>query len=141
MDDAQKFGTLKEEARRNTGRIDPMGVQLQAQTIRLFMQPGLDKLAAEGEPDERCGTCAFRPGTVPGGCIQTQADALKAVMEGRPFMCHAHEVGGQFDLTCHGWYAARVAMAGKIIKAPWPWSSDLTEAAPGAVIPPLLGAA
>jgi hypothetical protein len=125
--DRERFATLKDEARGNTERIDPMGVELQAHTLRLFVQPGLDQLAADGEPDTRCSTCAFRAGTVPGGCMQTQADALKAIMEDVPFMCHAHEVNGRFDRLCHGWFAARVHMGDKTIPAPWPWVEDLEK--------------
>lgn len=123
------YPTLQEEAKHNTTRIDPVGVKLQAHTLRLFVQPGLDELARAGEPDERCGTCAFRAGTVPGGCLQTQADALKAICEDVPFYCHAHEVNGQFDRICHGWYAARVLMGDTKIPAPWPWVG-ITKAEP-----------
>lgn len=129
MTDKEIFGTLKEEARHNVKRIDPMGEQLHANTIRLFVQPGLDLLAKEGVPDTRCGTCAFRTGTVPGGCLQTQADGLKAIMEGSEFMCHAHEVNGKHPTHCHGWIAARVAMDGATMRAPWPWVEDLSRAA------------
>lgn len=125
--DREIFGTLKEEARRNVKRIDPLGQQLHASTMRLFVQPGLDMLAKDGEPDTRCGTCAFRTGTIPGGCIQTQADALKAIMEDTPFMCHAHEVNGDHRTLCHGWFAARVLMGDTIIPAPWPWVEDLAR--------------
>lgn len=123
--DREQFGTLKEEARLNVARIDPAGIEIQSNTMRLFVQPGLDMLAAQGEADERCGTCAFRPGTVPGSCIQTQADALKAIMEDVPFMCHAHEKDGQFDRICHGWFAARVRMGDVKIQAFWPWVAEL----------------
>lgn len=131
VSDRERFGTLKEEARHNHDRIDPLGVELQANTMRLFVQPGLDALAADGEPDERCGTCAFRVGTVPGSCVQTQADALKAICEDVPFMCHAHEVDGKFDRICHGWFAARTIMGGKKIATPWPWSEDAADSQEG----------
>lgn len=39
---------------------------------------------------QRCKSCAFRAGTVPNGCLPTVMDALKATMEGEPFMCHQH---------------------------------------------------
>lgn len=123
MADQDRFPTLKDEARHNVERIDPLGKDINAQTMRLFVQPGLDLLAKEGERDERCGTCAGRPGTVPAGCIQTQADFLKAVSEDVPFMCHAHETNGKFDRVCHAWFAARWLMQGKTIPAPWPWSA------------------
>lgn len=74
-------------------------------------------LAAEGEADERCKTCAFREGTVPNGCIQTQADALKAVCEGVPFTCHVKR-----GWPCHGWYAMRVALRGRVTRVPYEFS-------------------
>ncbi|MDB5885009.1 MAG: hypothetical protein JWR74_1180 [Polaromonas sp.] len=60
------------------------------------------------EPDERCLSCAFRAGTVPNGCPQTQLDVAKAVFENVPFMCHAHQdAGGSHATICHGWFALR----------------------------------
>lgn len=85
-------------------------------------------LAAEGEEDERCKSCAFRAGTVPNGCPQTQMDALKCVIEGVPFKCHQADRKGW---PCHGWYAARVAVARAekargtplaVKKCPWEFS-------------------
>jgi hypothetical protein len=68
---------------------------------------GVQLLAADGEPDERCKSCAFTPGTVPNGCLQTQQDALKAVVEGVPFLCHQANRKGEI---CWGFYGARVAL-------------------------------
>ena len=67
------------------------------------------KLIAEGEwtEDERCTTCAFRHGTVPNGCLQTQLDTYKAVLEKKTFNCHVPRNGlpaGQWP--CMGWFAA-----------------------------------
>ena len=64
----------------------------------------LQKIAV---PD-RCKTCAFREGTVPNRCIDTVADAMKCVMEGRPFNCHVPR-GGEIalDQMCSGWLRAR----------------------------------
>lgn len=87
-------------------RVTPEGQALGAQLVRMT-EPTIQRLVAEGEPDDRCKTCAFRSGTVPNGCIQTQADAYKAVIESVPFLCHHGERKGSL---CHGWYAARVAM-------------------------------
>ena len=65
-------------------------------------------VANHDEPDERCKTCAFTAGTVPNGCIQTQSDATKAVIEDVPFMCHSHkDARGNYDRICHGWFAVR----------------------------------
>lgn len=119
------FTTLKDEARDNVDRITEDGQRLNKQVMRLFVAPGLQLLAADGEPDTRCGTCAARPGTVPAGCLVTQADFLKSIHEDVPFMCHAHEVNGEPDRLCHGWFAARVLLGDKTIPAPWPWASDV----------------
>lgn len=126
MNDRDRFGTLKDEARLNTARIDPQAAELGKQTYRLYITPGLAELAKEGEPDARCGTCAFRPGTIPAQCVQTQMDGLKAIMEDVPFMCHAHtNARGDCDHICHGWFAARLISDGKVTKAPWPFSDEV----------------
>lgn len=53
--------------------------------------------------DEMCKTCACQLGTVPNGCLQTQLDFLKTVVEGKPFLCHAPHDGRM----CAGWAGAR----------------------------------
>ena len=98
-------------------RPTPEGRKLGEQIARLT-QKGIDRLANEGEPDERCASCAFRKGTFPNGCPETVLDALKCVMEGVPFYCHAPQDGR----LCFGWYASRVSMQGKTITMPY----DLT---------------
>lgn len=104
-------------------RVTPEGRAMGEQLIRIT-EPTIRKLASEGEPDERCRSCAFRPGTVPNGCPQTQLDALKAVVEDVPFLCHQADRKGW---PCHGWYAARVAIkrsekaSGKPLVAICPW--------------------
>ncbi len=97
-------------------RVTPEGKQCGEQVARLT-EKGIAKLVTEGEPDERCKTCAFRAGTVPNGCPQTQADVMKCVLEAVPFYCHQRK--GEL---CHGWYAARVALGGKICRVPWDFS-------------------
>lgn len=125
MSAQDKYPTLKDEARANVDRIHPLGVQVQAQIMRLYVAPGLRKLEAAGVPDTRCGTCAGREGTVPGGCVQTQADFLKAAMEAVPFMCHAHQdEQGRFTRTCHAWEATQHLTGGQSVVAPWPWSEE-----------------
>lgn len=66
----------------------------------------IGRLALEG-PDLRCASCAFREGTVPNGCMQTQLDVLKAVCEGVPFHCHAPRDGR----LCAGFVSARLVAA------------------------------
>jgi hypothetical protein len=57
--------------------------------------------------DQMCSSCACRPGTVPNGCLQTQLDLLKAVIEGAPFFCHAPHDGRM----CAGWLRMRAEHA------------------------------
>ena len=57
--------------------------------------------------DEMCKACACQPGGVPNGCLQTQMDFLKAVVEGKPFLCHAPMDGRM----CAGWVRARAEHA------------------------------
>lgn len=52
-------------------RVSPEGRAIGAQWVRM-VEPIIAHLVAEGEPDERCKSCAFRLGTVPNGCLQTQ---------------------------------------------------------------------
>lgn len=101
-------------------RVTPEGRQMGEQMVRLT-QPLIEQLKQEGEPGECCKTCAFRPGTIPNGCPQTQLDALKCVMEGVPFMCHQDQT---LMTVCHGWFAARQApsIKGKKIPVPWEFS-------------------
>ena len=102
-------------------RPTPEGRELGAELVRLTA-PGIATIAADGEPDARCASCAFRAGTIPNGCIETQADALKAVMEGSPFYCHMKLPVG--TVTCHGWYAGRVALRGRTLTMPWKFSTE-----------------
>ncbi len=57
----------------------------------------LARWADQGEPDvrltapahpTRCGTCAFRKGTLPNSYAETLMVALKCVIEVTPFYCH-----------------------------------------------------
>lgn len=88
------------------GRVSPEGRSMGMQIARMT-EPWIAELARNGEPDERCKSCAFRAGTVPNGCLQTQMDVLKAVVERVPFLCHQHDRG---RMPCHGWFATQVAI-------------------------------
>lgn len=118
----------------NHKRVTPEGRAAGFQMLRII-EPAVAALVREGEPDERCKSCAGSYGTVPNGCPQTQADFFKAVVEGVPFTCHQANRKGW---PCHAWYAARVAInaaekrRGKPLglAAPWPFSPpDEPEAA------------
>lgn len=106
-------------------RVSPEGRVLGARMASLYDR-ALAVLAAEGESDERCKSCAFTHGTVPNGCLQTQMDVMKAVVEGIPFNCHQADRKGW---PCHGWYALRAVIGatekvkGKLVDqvGPCPW--------------------
>ncbi|MBI2724628.1 MAG: hypothetical protein HYX42_00095 [Polaromonas sp.] len=91
-------------------RVTPQG-QAMGKTAARLAEHGMTRLQAEGLADlnlpmlrdEMCKTCACRAGTVPNGCLQTQMDFLKAVVEGQPFLCHAPQDGRM----CAGWVRAR----------------------------------
>lgn len=81
------------------------------------------KLIKDGEckEDERCASCAFRSGTIPNGCLQTQMDVFKSLMEQEAFFCHAVETPG--TKVCMGWFASVQALKDKPpVKCPWPYS-------------------
>lgn len=108
---------------RDHSRVTPEGRAMGEQMVRLADR-SIARLAADGEEDERCNSCAFRPGTVPNGCLQTQMDALKCVVENVPFLCHQAD---RKAWPCHGWYAARVEVKrverarGQPLQAKCPW--------------------
>lgn len=64
---------------------------------------GLTELNLPFIRNDMCKTCACRLGEVPNGCMQTQLDFLKAVLEGTPFLCHSPKDGRM----CAGWIRAR----------------------------------
>lgn len=116
------------------GRVSPEGRAMGAQIVRIT-EPWIAELVRNGEPDERCKSCAFRNGTVPNGCLQTQMDVFKAVVERVPFLCHQHD---RKRMPCHGWFASQVAIRQAeavkgpmpVAKVPWDFSpSDEQESA------------
>ncbi len=103
-------------------RVSPQGLAM-GMKMANRVEPIIQHLAAEGEPDERCKSCAFRAGTVPNGCLQTQMDALKATLEQTPFRCHVdHYPNGEHKL-CAGWLATQWGAAYRpVVKCPWEFS-------------------
>lgn len=97
-------------------RVSPEGKRI-GRAMAKFVYPTIVILELAGEPDQRCKTCAFRDGTVPNGCLQTQADVVKAVSEGVPFLCHQDT-----SQHCYGWVAGILAMKGRTFKTPWDFS-------------------
>lgn len=75
---------------------------------------GLIGIKAPGLRDQMCASCACRPGGVPNGCLQTQLDLLKAVCEGKPFLCHAPKDGRM----CAGWAGVRAEHVADPMPAP-----------------------
>lgn len=95
-------------------RVTPEGQSMGASAARLaelgkqrLLDAGLAGVTAPRLRDEMCKTCACQRGSVPNGCLQTQLDFLKAVVEGTPFLCHAPHDGR----LCAGWVRARAEIA------------------------------
>ncbi len=122
---------------RDHHRVSPEGKAMGKQLARLA-DTEWAALARSGEADDRCKTCAFRAGTVPNGCLQTQMDAFKAVAEDIPFMCHCElNANGRATKICGGWFAVRRiaaraerARGGKLTPAPWDFSPPDAPEAP-----------
>lgn len=103
-------------------RVTPEGRALGAQLARL-VEPVIHHLAKQGEPDERCKSCAFRAGTVPNGCVQTMADAIKAMLEQKPFLCHVDHYADGSHKLCAGWLASQWGSADRpLVACPWDFS-------------------
>lgn len=112
-------------------RVSPEG-KFMGERLSRLTDIEVGKLIAQGEwkEDERCASCAFRYGTVPNGCAQTQLDALKCVVEHQPFNCHVPKGNLKAcEHTCMGWFAAmQVAKKRPAVKAPWEFSpSESTQ--------------
>lgn len=108
--------------KREPNRVTREGRKIGAQMARLC-DIEVQKLIAEGEwtEDERCKSCAFRLGTVPNGCPQTQMDVVKSVMEHEPFFCHMTPTRGTD--VCGGWFASVQAVKDKPkVVCHWPFS-------------------
>jgi hypothetical protein len=56
-------------------RVSNEGVEISLM-ISKIVEPEIQKLIEQGEPDERCATCAFKHGTIPSSCHQTMLDAV-----------------------------------------------------------------
>lgn len=110
-------------------RPTPEGRELGEQLARLFEQAFAEQLKQFPDMKQPCKTCAFRRGTFPNGCPDTVFDALKAVMEGDPFMCHhsPKNANGDYTEICIGWfvsYAAAHTNGKPPIKCPYPYSHE-----------------
>lgn len=110
---------MTRSATKNHSRVTPEGRRL-GRVMATLSDRASARLVVDGEPDERCKSCAFTHGTVPNGCVQTQLDALKAVVERVPFLCHQANRKGW---PCHGWYATVAVTPAPILQmlGPCPW--------------------
>lgn len=94
------------------------GRELGAHLARFADQEAAAMQARAGCAPERCGTCAFRAGTVPNAMPGTLMDALHCIMEGRTFHCHERPHEG--DRACAGYLLLRDADAPAVV-LDWPW--------------------
>lgn len=108
-------------------RVTLEGKKIGKETARManFM---VKQLEAKGIEDQRCKTCAFREGTVPNGCLQTQADVMKCVIEGNIFLCHQNL---KTPAPCFGYLAARSSIiqanGGQDFRAKVPWDYSVDD--------------
>jgi len=93
------------KATKDHSRVSPQGREVGAMLVRM-VEPAIADMVSQGEPDTRCASCAFRAGTVPNGCMQTMADAVKSVIEQKPFHCHVKKYADGTPDLCHGWLGA-----------------------------------
>jgi hypothetical protein len=96
------------------------GAMLGKEHARLYSTE-LAKRAKSGEMDERCATCAFRPGTVANGSPTTQMDVVKCIMEKVRFTCHHH---GREGVICHGYELMKKPEGTPAKKMPWGFSDE-----------------
>lgn len=121
------FGLCRAMAKEHN-RVTPEGKRC-GEMVSRWTDTEVGKLIAEGEweKDERCASCAFRHGTVPNGCPQTQLDAIKAVLEKKTFACHVARDGKEAgEHVCMGWFAAMQMKGGPTkraaVECDWPFS-------------------
>lgn len=101
----------------------PTGIEFGAHLAR-FVEVEVATLEDAGRPvPEMCGSCAFRRGTLPNGCLTTLADAFKCVMEQETFLCHEEEPIGR---ACGGWAILRGASPKDSgpVEMPWGYSTE-----------------
>lgn len=98
--------------------------------LHRFCEAEIEKYSGSGlAVPERCGTCAFREGTFPNGCVTTVMDALKSVLERDKtvFLCHEHKRGDPAPV-CAGY----LLLAGKereAVRANWKFSDEYSNEA------------
>jgi hypothetical protein len=70
---------------------------------------------------ERCGSCAFRPGTFANRCAATVSDAIKCASEGIPFYCHEDKL---HETKCAGWLMLRGKLPAELDTKDWKWAQS-----------------
>lgn len=81
----------------------PEGRALGAELARLADVAEAENRERFPRAARRCYDCAFRAGTDPNGCAETLMDALKCVVEAKPFFCHKGVAEGDTPRTlCAG---------------------------------------
>jgi hypothetical protein len=96
----------------------PEGAELGREMARLADGAEREMLAAYPDQKPRCGTCAFRAGTVPNACAVTLMDAVKCGVEGEPFYCHKGVIDpAAAKVLCSGWLAWQVNVVQAVKKA------------------------
>jgi hypothetical protein len=86
----------------------PAGSLLGRHLARLCDQAEAEQRKTFPDQHPRCHDCAFRKGTRPNGCEGTLMDAIKCVVEQRPFLCHVglkndEEPEPDNERLCRGW--------------------------------------
>lgn len=103
-------------------RPTPEGREL-GQHLGRFCDQAFEKLRARDVTiSERCRSCAFRAGSIPNGCPTTGMDALKAVFERVPFLCHETP---EPHTICMGWVAMVLTSEGDGFEVAWPFSDEV----------------
>lgn len=88
----------------------PEGAVLGEQLARLADQAEVEDLKRFPDQLPRCDDCAFRKGTRPNRSMDTLMDAVKCIVEGRPFYCHKGiPEDGKPKRLCSGWGSAQAA--------------------------------
>lgn len=104
-------------------RPTPEGRELGIELARLCDVAEADQLQRFPKAKTRCGTCAFRAGTFPNGCVSTLMDAMKAVTEQDVFMCHEIKNGAEPDRLCSGFVAMLTSSTDiPAVTVPWNYS-------------------
>jgi hypothetical protein len=115
---------MTEEPVQVPNRPTPLGRQLGAQMARLTESAWKKVKLIFPNHAEPGRSSAFRAGTFPNGCEITLMDAMKCVVEKKPFYCHQKlDRDGKPTELCAGWSIVTSATEGMPpLKAPYDFS-------------------